>query len=139
MISTLGSEKDAPVQTKPNQAHRALALTLLHYIHTKVPLHFINAESSPAVKLSAAVVTHVVTEIEIECLPSMLPQFIEVDLALTVAGDAIHLLDIKLPVGVKYVSHGGDENPLIASVNVPAAKKGDEEATDSTTEPKPEA
>ena len=38
MISTLGSEKDAPVQTKPNQAHRALALTLLHYIHTKVPL-----------------------------------------------------------------------------------------------------
>jgi len=108
-------------------------------IHTKVPLHFINAESSPAVKLSAAVVTHVVTEIEIECLPSKLPPFIEVDLGLAVAGDAIHLSNIKLPVGVKPVLHGGDEDPLIASINVPAAKKGDDEASDSTTESAPEA
>lgn len=35
-------------------------------LHTKVPLHFLNAESSPAVKLSSAVVSHVVTEIEVE-------------------------------------------------------------------------
>src|SRR5690554_1772388 len=60
-------------------------------IHTKVPLHFINAESSPAVKLSAAVITHVVTELDIECLPANLPQFIEVDLAKVVAGASIHL------------------------------------------------
>jgi large subunit ribosomal protein L25 len=95
-------------------------------LHTKVPLHFINAESSPAVKLSAAVVTHVLTDLEIACLPASLPQFIEVDLGAAVAGDSIHLADIKLPVGVKYLSHGGDENPLIASVTVPAAKKGDD-------------
>jgi large subunit ribosomal protein L25 len=95
-------------------------------LHTKVPLHFINAESSPAVKLSAAVVTHVLTELEIACLPASLPQFIEVDLGAAVAGDSIHLADIKLPVGVKYLSHGGDENPLIASITVPAAKKGDD-------------
>ncbi|MFO7746291.1 MAG: 50S ribosomal protein L25/general stress protein Ctc [Orrella sp.] len=108
-------------------------------IHTKVPLHFINAENSPGVKLSGAVVTHVMTELDVECLPSKLPQYIEVDLAAAVAGDAIHLADIKLPVGVKFISHGGDENPLIASVAVPPAKKGDDEATESTTESDPEA
>jgi large subunit ribosomal protein L25 len=102
-------------------------------IHTKVPLHFINADISPAVKLTAAVVTHVLTELEIECLPANLPQFIEVDLSATVAGDAIHLADIKLPIGVKHLSHGGDENPLIASINVPSAKKGDD-ATDAGAE-----
>src|SRR5690606_824314 len=48
-------------------------------ITTKVPLHFLNVESSPAVKLSGAVVTHPVTEVEIACLPGNLPQAIEVD------------------------------------------------------------
>jgi large subunit ribosomal protein L25 len=95
-------------------------------LHTKVPLHFINVESSPAVKLSAAIISHVLTELEIECLPANLPQFIEVDLATLVAGASIHLADITLPVGVKYLTHGGDANPLIATASIPAAKKGDD-------------
>ena len=97
-------------------------------MHTKVPLHFVNAEVSPAVKLSSAVVTHVMTEIEIACLPANLPQFIEVDLSKVIVGASIHLADITLPVGVKYLAHGGDENPLIASVTVPGGAKGDDAA-----------
>jgi large subunit ribosomal protein L25 len=97
-------------------------------LHTKVPLHFINVESSPAVKLSAAIISHVLTELEIECLPANLPQFIEVDLATLVAGASVHLADITLPVGVKYLTHGGDANPLIASASIPAAKKGEDAA-----------
>ena len=50
-------------------------------LRTKVPLHFVNAEVSPAVKLSGAIISHVATELEITCLPSALPQFIEVNLA----------------------------------------------------------
>ena len=96
-----------------------------HIIHTKVPLHFLNAETSPAVKLSAAVITHVLTELEIECLPANLPQFIEVDLAKLIAGASVHLADIKMPVGVKYLHHGGDENPLVASATVPGGAKAD--------------
>ena len=95
-------------------------------IHTKVPLHFINVENSPAVKLSAAIISHVITEIEIECLPANLPQYIEVDLAAVVAGQSIHVNDIKFPVGVKYLPHGGEDNPVVASAMVPAAKRGDE-------------
>ena len=49
-------------------------------VHMRVPLHFINAENSNAVKLQGAVVSHITTEIEVSCLPADLPEFIEVDL-----------------------------------------------------------
>jgi large subunit ribosomal protein L25 len=101
-------------------------------LHTKVPFHFINAEASPAVKLSSAVITHVLTELDVTCLPANLPQFIEVDLSNVIAGSMIHLADIKLPLGVTYATHGGDANPLIATATVPAAKKGDDDADAST-------
>jgi len=87
-------------------------------LHTKVPLHFINGENSPAVKLSSAVITHVLTELEIACLPAALPQFIEVDLSNLLAGGSVHLADIKLPKGVTYLSHGSDANPVLASALV---------------------
>jgi large subunit ribosomal protein L25 len=101
-------------------------------LHTKVPFHFINAEASPAVKLSSAVITHVLTELDVTCLPANLPQFIEVDLSNVIAGSMIHLADIKLPLGVTYATHGGDVNPLIATATVPAAKKGDDDADAAT-------
>jgi large subunit ribosomal protein L25 len=105
-------------------------------LHTKVPLHFINADISPAVKLSAAVISHILTDLDIACLPANLPQFIEVDLANVIVGSVIHLADIKLPLGVTYVSHGGEINPLIATATVPAAKKGDEDTATPATAPK---
>ncbi|MVW70203.1 MULTISPECIES: 50S ribosomal protein L25/general stress protein Ctc [unclassified Bordetella] len=82
---------------------------------TKVPLHFINGEQSPAVKLSGAIISQIQTELEITCLPSALPQFIEVDLSNLIGGASIHLADIKLPKGVTYVAHGGEANPLLAT------------------------
>ncbi|WZB73751.1 50S ribosomal protein L25/general stress protein Ctc [Achromobacter insuavis] len=95
-------------------------------LRTKVPLHFVNAEVSPAVKLSGAIISHVATELEITCLPSALPQFIEVNLADILAGASIHLADIKLPMGVTYVPHGGEENPLLAAAVVKGGAAADE-------------
>ena len=97
-------------------------------LHTKVPLHFINADQSPAVKLSGAIVTHVLTELEIACLPANLPQYIEVDLGNMLAGSILHLSDITLPVGVTYVAHGGDANPALASAYVKAGSDAADEA-----------
>jgi large subunit ribosomal protein L25 len=94
-------------------------------LHTKVPLHYVNEDVSPAVKLSAAVISHIATELEVECLPANLPPFIEVDLGTIVAGQSLHLSDITLPIGVKYLTHGGDENPLLVTAVVPAANRGD--------------
>lgn len=91
----------------------------------KVPLHFVNAEISPAVKLSAAIISHVMTEIVIDCLPQDLPSFIEVDLANLETTQTVHVNDLKLPAGVSLASHG-TENPVIITVTVPVGAKEDE-------------
>ncbi|KVE02716.1 MULTISPECIES: 50S ribosomal protein L25/general stress protein Ctc [Burkholderia] len=94
-------------------------------LHTKVPLHFLNAEVSPAVKLSSAVVSHVATEIEVECLPAALPEFLEVDLSKIEAGQSLHAKDIALPKGVTLVAHVDAENPVVASATIPAGAVSD--------------
>ncbi len=50
-------------------------------LHMKVPVHYVKAEESQAVKFEACVVNHVISELEIACLPADLPEFIEVDLS----------------------------------------------------------
>ena len=86
-------------------------------IHTKVALHFVNAETSPAVKLSAAVISHVLNELDVSCLPGQLPEFIEVDLANLEAGQSIHVNDLKLPEGVTALTHG--QNLTIVTSSIP--------------------
>ena len=97
-------------------------------LHTKVPLHFMNQETNPAVKLSSAVISHVVNELEIECLPSALPEFIEVDLAKIEAGQSVHAKDIPLPAGVALVAHVEAENPVVASATIPAGAVSESDA-----------
>jgi large subunit ribosomal protein L25 len=88
-------------------------------IHVKVPLHFLNADAAPAVKLSGAIISHVLAELEITCLPGDLPEFVEVDLTGIEIGHSIHLADLKLPKGVTAVSQ---ENLTIATASIPAGK-----------------
>ncbi|MEX3592907.1 MAG: 50S ribosomal protein L25/general stress protein Ctc [Burkholderia sp.] len=97
-------------------------------LHTKVPVHFLNAEVSPAVKLSSAVISHVVVELDIECLPVALPEFLEVDLSKLEAGQSVHAKDIVLPNGVSLVAHIDAENPVIATATIPAGAVSDEPA-----------
>jgi large subunit ribosomal protein L25 len=97
-------------------------------LHTKVPLHFMNQETNPAVKLSSAVISHVINELEIECLPSALPEFIEVDLAKIEAGQSVHAKDIPLPAGVALVAHVDAENPVVAAATIPAGAVAEDAA-----------
>jgi len=87
-------------------------------IHMKVPLHFINAETSPGVKLQGGLVSHVMNEINITCFPDDLPEYIEVDLGQMSVGNSVHVKDLNLPKGVEVVLHRA-ENPVVASVLVP--------------------
>jgi large subunit ribosomal protein L25 len=91
-------------------------------IHVKVPLHFVNADVSPAVKLHSAIISHVMTDLDVSCLPKDLPEFVEVDLAGMEVGASIHLSDLKLPAGVTAVMHGGQDNPTVATASIPAGK-----------------
>ena len=89
-------------------------------IHIKVPLHFVNGENSPAVKVSGAIVSHVLTELDISCLPKDLPEFIEVDLSALDVGKSIHVSALALPSGVAVVTRG-KRDPVVASAVVPKA------------------
>ena len=80
-----------------------------HELHIKVPLHFINEEVAPGVKLKGGLVNHVITEVDVHCLAKDLPEFLEVDLAALNIGDSIHLSQLKLPNGVKLVAHATDD------------------------------
>ena len=84
----------------------------------KVPVHFSGAEESPAVKIDKCLVTPVVTEIQVICMPKDLPEFIAVDLSKLEKGSTIHLKDIALPKGVKLAAQ---TNPALVSVAAPAA------------------
>jgi large subunit ribosomal protein L25 len=90
-------------------------------IHMKVPLHFINGENSPAVKLSSAIVSHVVTELDISCLPKDLPEFVTVDLSALDVGHSVHVSALALPPGVAVVTRG-KLDPVVASAVVPKAQ-----------------
>ena len=89
-------------------------------IHMKVPLHFANGENSPAVKVSGAIVSHVVTKLDVSCLPKDLPEFIEVDLSTLDVGSSVHVSALKLPPGVSVVTRGRGD-PVVASAVVPKA------------------
>ena len=96
-------------------------------LHMKVPLHFANAEKSPGVKEQGGVVSHVLNELDIVCLPDDLPEFIEVDLSSLAVGNSIHARELPLPKGVELALKK-DENPVVATVVVPQLITEEEEA-----------
>ncbi len=73
-------------------------------VRLRVPLHFLNQETSPAGKTGGSLILHELNDIEISCLPKDLPEFLEVDLANLNMGDTVHISDIKLPEGVEVPS-----------------------------------
>jgi large subunit ribosomal protein L25 len=96
-------------------------------IHMKVPLHFTNAEGSPAVKQQGGMIMHIMNDLDIRCLPANLPEFIEVDLSEMTLNHSIHVRELKLPEGVEPVLRP-DENPPVVTATVPRAAIAEEEA-----------
>ncbi|MBL8432545.1 MAG: 50S ribosomal protein L25/general stress protein Ctc, partial [Dechloromonas sp.] len=115
----LGGKKQQ-VLLRDTQMH-AYKLQILHVdfqrvtateeLHLMVPLHFINEDSAPGVKLSGGLVNRVLTEVDVQCLPRNLPEFIEVDVGALEVGESIHLSELKLPKGVKLTHE--DDNSLV--------------------------
>ena len=91
-------------------------------LRKKVPLHFHGEENSAAVKTDMCVVSHIRTDLEIECLAAELPEFVNINLAGLVKGTSLHVSDLKLPAGIKAVKHG-TQNPVIVAVTVPKAEE----------------
>ena len=90
-------------------------------IHMRVPLHFINAELAPGVKLGGGIVNHVISELEVSCLPADLPEFVNVDVAELELGHSVHLSELTLPSGVESLQLGRGDDAVVATVQVPRA------------------
>ena len=106
-----------------------------HKIHVKVPLHFLNEDTAPGVKTGGGKVSHVVTELDVTCLPGNLPEFITVDMGALELGHSIHANDLTLPEGVELVAHIQHENPAVATITLPKGMKSDETASETPAAP----
>jgi large subunit ribosomal protein L25 len=87
-------------------------------IHMHIPLHFINAEKAPGAK-AGGLISHIINDVEISCLPDNLPEYIEVDVGNMELNDILHLSHLKLPKGVELVAlaHGDDKS--VVSIHMP--------------------
>ena len=104
-------------------------------VAVNIPLHFSGAELSPAIKLSGGLVSRLMQDIEVSCLPKDLPEFIAVDLSKLEINQTIHLSDLVLNSDVEFVSLAhGEDKPVataymlraaeeVASVAAPVAEK----------------
>jgi large subunit ribosomal protein L25 len=94
----------------------------------RVPIHFINEEKAAGVKNGGGVVSHVMTEVDIVCLPKDLPEYIQVDMLEVELDEAVHMSDLVLPEGVQLYStlHGGDDSLPVAAIHTPKASAADD-------------
>ena len=92
-----------------------------------VPLHFKGAEIAPGIKTGGGIIEHHVIQVEVECLPKHLPEFIEVDLSGLNVNEAVHLSQLKLSEGVTLVELKHDNDVSVAAVHLPRAAVAEEE------------
>lgn len=106
-------------------------------IRMLVPLHFLNQEIAPGVKTEGGMVSHLKNELQIECLPKDLPEYIEVDISGLHLNQALKISDVKLPAGVTSVElqQGKDTNV----VSIHAMRAEEETPVAATAEAAPAA
>ncbi|HNP36021.1 MAG TPA: 50S ribosomal protein L25/general stress protein Ctc [Woeseiaceae bacterium] len=115
-------------------------------IRMNVPLRFKGGDMSPGVKIGGGSVAHLMSDVEVVCLPKHLPEFLEVDISALDLDDMLHLSDIKLPEGVEIplLAQGPEHNQAIVSVHIIKAApveedvEAEEEETAEAAKPKVE-
>jgi large subunit ribosomal protein L25 len=106
-------------------------------LHMHIPLHFKGGDQAPGVKEAGGIVSHIMSDIEVSCLPDNLPEYLEIDLSEMQLNQIIHLSEIKLPNGVEIVALAhGDDKPVV-SVHIPRVEEEPvvEEPTDAPVAP----
>ena len=97
-----------------------------------LPLHFLNEEAGPGVKLHGGQVMHNINEVTVACLPAALPEYLEIDLGELDVGDSVHLSELKLPEGVRIpeLELGEDHDQVVVSITEKRVREdeGEDEA-----------
>lgn len=101
-----------------------------------VPLHFVGDEQAPGVVDEGGIFQHNMTEVEVECLPRDLPEYLEVDVSAMGLSDAIHLSGVKVPENVQLVDfmHEDADDPTVVSMTQPRAAVEEEEEAEAEAE-----
>ena len=109
-----------------------MRVSMKEAIRVHVPLHFVNESSSVGGK-KGGIAAHSMVDVEVSCLPSALPEYIEVDLAMVDIGETLHLSDLVLPKGVEIVAlHQGADHDLPV-VSMMSSKASKEDAADDAS------
>ncbi len=100
-------------------------------LHIAIPLHFIGEDVAPGVKTQGGIMSHLMNEVDIECLPGQLPEYLEIDVSELHLHDSVKLSDIKVPEGVTItaLAHGG-EDQVVAAVSPPQTGAIEEEVAE---------
>ena len=105
-------------------------------ITVNVPINFINEDTCVGIKKSGGVISHIITEIEINCLPKDIPENIQVDVQELDINQSIHLTEIKLPDGVEFLSGTDkDHDSAIVKCYQPVEEVIETEAPEAMAEP----
>ncbi len=137
-ILTLSVGKDSEKVVLKDLQRHPYKRTLLHIdllriteneeLTMRVPLHYINEEKCTGVKNEGGVISHLMSDLEVVCLPKDLPEYIEVDMLEVSLDETIHLTDLKLPEGVQIFDllHGNEEDQPVVAVHTPKVSASDE-------------
>jgi large subunit ribosomal protein L25 len=98
-----------------------------------LPIHFKGEAVAPGVKTQGGIVSHLMQDVEVSCLPADLPEFLELDLSAMNLNETLALGDIKLPSGVT-IPELAHRNPVVVSVHSPRAAEPEPEAVAATAE-----
>lgn len=95
----------------------------------RVPLHFLGEAKSPGIK-DGGVLSKLIAQLDISCLPADLPEYIEVDISAMAIGDTIHLSAITLPknVALAHAIVDHDHDQIVVSIHEPRAEEVEETA-----------
>ncbi|MBR9812766.1 50S ribosomal protein L25/general stress protein Ctc [bacterium] len=108
--------------SKPRLLHMDLMRIVAgQKIRMTVPLHFTGEKLAPGIKDEGGVLDRVRSELEIECLPKDLPEFIEVDVSGLSLNESIHLEELTLPEGIISIALMHEENWTVCAVHMPRA------------------
>jgi large subunit ribosomal protein L25 len=103
-------------------------------IKVHVPIHFLNEDTCHGVKVEGGMIQHQTTDIEIQCLPADIPEYIEVDMLEVETGQIVHLSDVTLPANVTSMALALGEDHDLAVASVIAPKIHDEELDEAVAE-----
>jgi large subunit ribosomal protein L25 len=85
-----------------------------------VPIHFLGEDVAPGVKRGGGKPQHMMTEVEVVCLPRYLPEYLEIDVSELELDEMLKLSDIKLPEGVSIpaLAQGEEADRAVVSIHV---------------------